>query len=50
MVRWTVVVTDGKGRTALWFCTAATQPEAGAQALAERPGWHVMQIDHDLRS
>lgn len=48
--RWRVVLTDGRERTALWFGKAATKAEAVAQALAERPGWLVAQIDHDLRS
>lgn len=48
MFRWQVVVTDGKDRTALWFCAAATRAEAEAQALAEHPGWQVMHIDPEL--
>lgn len=46
--RWRAVVTDGKERTALWFGEAATRAEAEALALAEHPGWHVQECDHDL--
>ncbi|CAH0255626.1 hypothetical protein SRABI83_03236 [Arthrobacter sp. Bi83] len=48
MPSWRIVVTDGKERTAVWFCKAATKAEAERMALEEHPGWYILQADREL--
>lgn len=54
MWRWKIILTNGKDqrqgphgkdRTAIHFSDLQDQKDAEAEALLERPGWQVIQVD-----